>query len=80
MKQKNALITVKELNKKITDYLLILNKKENEIKNLKNENFKNKNEINELNNQIKNRSNIVSQIEELKKQQDKSISVIRYKY
>ena len=73
--KKNALITVKELNKKITDYLLILNKKENEIKNLKDENFKNKNEINELNNQIKNQSNIVSQIEELKKQQDKSISV-----
>ena len=73
--KKNALITVKELNKKITEYLLIINNKENEIKSLKDENFKNKNEINELNNQLKNKSNIESQINELKKQQNEALSV-----
>ena len=73
--KKNALTAVKELNKKITEYLLIINNKENEIKNLKDENFKNKNEINELNMQLKNKSDIESQIDELKKQQNQSINV-----
>jgi chromosome segregation ATPase len=73
--KKNALIAVKETNKKITEYLLMLNNKENEIKSLKDENFKYKNEINELNNQLKNKSNIESQIDELKQQQNQAINV-----
>ena len=68
--KKNAL----DLNKKITEYLLIINNKENEIKNLKDINFKNKNEINELNNQIKNKSNIETQIDELKKKQNEALN------
>ena len=73
--KKNALIAVKETNKKITEYLLMLNNKENEIKSLKDENFKYKNEINDLNNQLKNKSNIESQIDELRQQQNQVISV-----
>ena len=73
--KKNALTALKDLNKKITEYLLIINNKENEIKNLKDENFKNKNEINELNIQLKNKSNIESQINELKQQQNQALNV-----
>ena len=73
--KKSALLAVKESNKKITEYLLMINNKENEIKSLKDENFKYKSEINELNIQIKNKSNIESQIDELKKQQNQAINV-----
>ena len=73
--KKNALIQVKELNKKITEYLLMINSKENEIKKLKDENFKNKNEIKDLSDQLKNKSNIESQIDELKKQQNQATNI-----
>ena len=68
-------MAVKEFNKKITEYLLMINNKENEIKSLNDENFKYKSEINELNNQLKNKSNIESQIDESKKQQNQAINV-----
>ena len=38
--KKNALITVKDWNNKITENLLIINNKENEIKKLKDMNLK----------------------------------------
>ena len=68
-------MAVKEFNEKITEYLLMINNKENEIKSLNDENFKYKSEINELNNQLKNKSNIESQIDESKKQQNQAINV-----
>ncbi len=73
--KQNALLSIKELNNKINEYLLTINSKENEIKKLKEENYKFKSDINDLNAQLKSKQNIETKISELKEQQNQALSV-----
>ena len=72
--KQNALMTIKDLNKKLSESLQTINTKDNEIKKLKEANLKYQNDLSELTTTLKNKENIVSQINILKKQERQCIS------